>query len=311
MDTIAIDLLDTESGTQQRSLDEELIAEYTALIEEGSDFPPIEVIREGKKFYPWDGFHRIECARRLKQKTIGAHVTEGTLRDAIWLSFGANKKHGQRRERGVVRHIIEVILADRKWSKMTLKAIADHVGVSRPYVSRVCNDLKLAADEKKPASQTKNEEKESRSVTSGGVTKRAKKTTVKTKDGKIQERKSQESGATEDAEERPKDALGNVIPENLEARWAQRAIIWGYVSQLARLRDAVAKHLKDADGVFDRMSQSSFQANYGNLRRTLKSAMPHVICPYCNGKPSKCKSCKRTGFMSEYEFQAVPKELKK
>ncbi len=48
----------------------------------------------------------------LLQRVTSASVSVGTQRDAVWLSFAANKDHGVRRAKGVVKEIIEKILKD-------------------------------------------------------------------------------------------------------------------------------------------------------------------------------------------------------
>jgi hypothetical protein len=105
------------------------------------EFPPIEIVSNGVNFWLWDGFHRLECARRRDQKAIAAYVTKGTLRDAIWLSFSANREHGLPRQKGVAKQIIEKILMDKSWSKKSLSAIAKHVGVTRQYVTQVRDEF--------------------------------------------------------------------------------------------------------------------------------------------------------------------------
>ena len=85
-------------GTQQREIDAETLVAYTELIGDGAEFPPIEVVHDGKTYHLWDGFHRYFAHRDAGKATILANIRTGTLRDAIWLSFSANKDHGLPRQ---------------------------------------------------------------------------------------------------------------------------------------------------------------------------------------------------------------------
>lgn len=138
---VPIELIVTNAGTQQRPIDEETLNHYLELIQDGVEFPPVEIIREAEKYYLWDGFHRLECIKRLERKFIYAYVKPGKLNEAIWASFGANKIHGFPRLKGIARKIIKKILCDAKWSKVSQAKIAQHVGVTKGYVSQVKSEL--------------------------------------------------------------------------------------------------------------------------------------------------------------------------
>jgi len=138
---IRLDLISLEEGTQQRPLDEDVVSRYLSLMADGTKCSPVEAVSDGVNFWLWDGFHRCECAYRRGDKTIAAYVAKGTLRDAIWLSFSANRDHGLPRQRGVAQKIVEQILTDKAWAKKSLSAIARHVGVTQGYVSQIKGNL--------------------------------------------------------------------------------------------------------------------------------------------------------------------------
>jgi uncharacterized ParB-like nuclease family protein len=138
---VRLDLVMVDAAIQQRAIDDEVVSRYMALMQDGVEFPPIELVFDGKDYWLWNGFHRYQCAKKLKQTEITARVKNGSKRDALWLSFSANKDHGFRRQSGVAKRIIERILIDKVWSKKSLTAIAEHVGVTRVYVSQIKNEL--------------------------------------------------------------------------------------------------------------------------------------------------------------------------
>ncbi len=101
-----------DGKTQQRSIDDSVVARYAAMVKEGSKFPPVEIITDGKSNFMWDGFHRYFAIKKLGKKYLEANVINGTHRDAIYLSFSANKENAFPRQPGTAKGIVEKILKD-------------------------------------------------------------------------------------------------------------------------------------------------------------------------------------------------------
>ena len=308
---IRLDLISIDAGTQQRPLDDEVLKHYLNLMQDGVEFSPVEVVSDGPNFWLVDGFHRYRCAQERGQKSISAYVTKGTLRDAIWLSFGANTTHGLPRQKGVAKNIIEHILTDKSWSKKSLTSIAKHVGVTKGYVSQVKDALSAHGfstkpiDEEKPPSETKNE---GAAPTTEPDLQRDEEIEVE-RGGTKYEQKSQEK--EHKADEPPKDAVGRVLPERLRELYEGRTVIKEYLSELSRVKDGVMKRIEMRDPAFSLLNITAFQVNYGNLRRTLKSALPYAVCCYCGGEDSKnCKACQGFGLLNKDSYEAAPKDLK-
>jgi len=309
---IRLDLLSDNRSLQQRPLDEETLSRYRALMADGSKFPPIEIISDGPNFWPWDGFHRIECARRQGQKTIRAYVTKGTLRDAVWKSFGANKDHGLPRQKGAAKKIIKQILTDKNWSKKSLSAIAKHVGTTRQYVTKIKDELSAHGatrlhdtEGQKSDSEPKNDEKGATSL----HPLRNSKVEVMSSRGKVYEQISQEK--KHKVAEPLQDMTGRVIPEHLRQAYEGRKILNGLIIELARIKRKINGHIDDRDSAVSLLNVTSFQVNCENLRRTLKSALPYAVCCYCGGENSEnCKACRGFGLLNKDTFAAAPKDLK-
>jgi uncharacterized ParB-like nuclease family protein len=140
--TIDIDLIRIDGGTQQRPLDEDALTEYTTRLVDGSKPPPVQVVFDGKDYWLWDGFHRYHAHLKAGLKRIMVMPRRGTPSDAVWLSFGANKDHGVRRQKGVLREILERILTSDQWKSTSQQKIAEHVGCSREYVNHVAAEMK-------------------------------------------------------------------------------------------------------------------------------------------------------------------------
>jgi hypothetical protein len=275
-------------------------------MQDGTEFPPVEVVFDGKDHFLWDGFHRYHCAMKLGRTTLSAHVTNGTKRDALWLSFSANKAHGFPRHLGVARKIIETILTDKGWSKKTLSAIARHVGVTRRYVEKVKTDLAAhgansshdrTGENGDSEPETDVQRAEEVEVDRGGTTYKQ----------KSQEKKPKSKKARKEAANEPlRDAVGRVIPEHLQAVYIGQSVIKDLIRDLTCIRDCVQKHLDERDPVFSLLTVTRFQADYENLRRTLKSAMPYAVCVYCGGDGQGCKACQGLGLLNKNSYEAAP-----
>lgn len=146
---LELDKIRIDGGTQSRaSMNNEVVNEYTTLIEESMvDFPPVTVFYDGSDYWLGDGFHRVEAhklAFRKTLKTIKAEVRQGTQRDAILHSVGANANHGLRRTNADKRRAVEKLLYDDEWCQWSDREIARRCGVSAPTVASVRRDVEAS-----------------------------------------------------------------------------------------------------------------------------------------------------------------------
>lgn len=72
---------------------------------------------------------------------IAAEVRQGTRRDAILYSVGANATHGLRRTNADKRRAVETLLRDEEWSQWSNREIARQCGVSLNLVNSMRKDL--------------------------------------------------------------------------------------------------------------------------------------------------------------------------
>jgi hypothetical protein len=146
------------AGTQSREkIDEAVVARYADDMSNGDQFPPITVYFDGDKYYPSDGHHRCFAAIKAGIPNILCEVKEGTLRDAIFASFGANPHHGKFRTAGDKRKILGNIFMDIEWQEMSDRAIAIHCKMSAGLVASVRKEI---GAEKKQTSYTRDGKKQ-------------------------------------------------------------------------------------------------------------------------------------------------------
>ena len=133
---ISLDLIRMDGGTQPRQgIDWEVAYEYGDLMAEGVKLPPVTVFYDGSDYWLADGFHRVHAANSQDIAEIAADVIQGTLEDAQWFSFGANKSHGLMRSNDDKQRSVQAALQHPKCAGLSDRAIAKHVGVNNATVS--------------------------------------------------------------------------------------------------------------------------------------------------------------------------------
>ena len=284
-----------DSKTQQRPVDDDVVKRYAALMKDGVEFPPVDLVQDGTTHYLTDGFHRVQAAIKLGKKYIEANVENGTHRDAIYKSFAANKENAFPRQPGTAKGIVEKILKDKEWSKMSQHEIARHVGCTQQFVSKTQAEFEKLS----------NNQLLDRTALSGSKTGLERSKTVKVKRGeseyeaKVPERKVL-------------DATGKEVPEHL-VKYFERA---NEYRQLVRQVHAVYKTVKDGkesgELFYKYINLSSLTAAFNTAKHNLRFAMPFAVCRYCGGdeRNAECRACDGAGFVNEGMYKNTPRELK-
>ena len=128
----------TDGGTQSRAqLNEEAIADYAEAMSEGASFPPVLVFYDGQDYWLADGFHRIHAAHKAELTQLAVEVRQGSRREAVLYSVGANAYHGLRRTNADKQRAAETLLRDEEWGQWSDNAIAKACGVSQPFVGKL------------------------------------------------------------------------------------------------------------------------------------------------------------------------------
>jgi uncharacterized ParB-like nuclease family protein len=128
----------TDGGTQPRStILRDVVEEYAAAMADGAKFPAITVFYDGAEYWLADGFHRMAATEAAGREKINCDVRQGTRRDAVLHSVGANAAHGMRRTNEDKRRAVRVLLEDAEWSRKPDNEIAKLCGVSQPFVGKM------------------------------------------------------------------------------------------------------------------------------------------------------------------------------
>lgn len=135
-----------DGGTQPRAaINEAVVAEYAEALKDGAKFPPVDVFFDGTEYWLAEGFHRYHGHRKAKIKDIAATVHNGTRRDAVMFSVGANASHGLRRTNEDKRRAVMTLLEDAEWSNLSDRQIASACQVSHPFVANLRASLQAPA----------------------------------------------------------------------------------------------------------------------------------------------------------------------
>lgn len=154
MKIINIKTIRIDGGTQSRvEINNEIVTEYAEAIKAGAEFPAVIVFNDGANNWLADGFHRFHAHNQAGKTSISAEVRQGTARDAVLYSLGANGTHGLNRTNADKRKSVTTMLNDAEWSKWSSNAIAKACGVSHTFVDSVRSSI-LQPLQDTPATRT-------------------------------------------------------------------------------------------------------------------------------------------------------------
>lgn len=139
---LALTLVRTDGGTQPRAeLNQDVVQDYAQAMLEGVQFPPIILFCDGSDYWLADGFHRFHAAKQSCMEAINVDIRQGTCRDAVLYSVGANASHGLRRTNVDKRKAVETLLRDKEWGKWSNREIARRCGVVEGLVRKIREEL--------------------------------------------------------------------------------------------------------------------------------------------------------------------------
>jgi DNA-binding transcriptional regulator YhcF (GntR family) len=134
-----------DGDTQARvGLDQDVVAEYALAMQDGDKFPVMVAFHDGSDYWLADGFHRFFARKANGELEAEFDVKQGTQRDALLYSFGANGIRGLKLTAEDIRNIITRMLQDEEWRSWSDVQIAKHVGCSSMTVGRVRHTLEEA-----------------------------------------------------------------------------------------------------------------------------------------------------------------------
>jgi hypothetical protein len=146
--SLPLAFLRVDGDTQHRiTIHASVVAEYSALMQAGAEFPPIRVWCDGANYWLTDGFHRVEAARRAGLPRLVADVLHGSLTEAQWDSYAANSAHGVRRTAEETGRVIRLALRHPNAARRSNVEIAKHLHIPEATLRRWRKLVSSSGDE--------------------------------------------------------------------------------------------------------------------------------------------------------------------
>lgn len=155
--TLPLATIKVDSGLQVRAhLSEETIATYAKEMEEGAEFPPVDVFYDGAVYWLANGFHRYSATKKVERSEISVRLHQGQKRDAMLFAINADINLGLRRSNEDKNRAVKLLLNDEEWKLWSDKTIAGFAGVSDRFVAKLKNELSPNGSQMTSVKYTKN-----------------------------------------------------------------------------------------------------------------------------------------------------------
>lgn len=123
----------------------DIVDEYAAAYRSKAKMPPVDVFIVDGAPHLIDGWHRISGAIKAEATWITCEIVgTGTLEEAVWKALAANQTHGIRRTNEDKRRAVRLALESPIGNEQSNRVIAEHVGVSHPFVERIRTDMEAS-----------------------------------------------------------------------------------------------------------------------------------------------------------------------
>lgn len=154
MTHVPIERIRRDGGTSSRAgVDRAIVEEYAEAFREGAVFPPVVVFDDGETLWLADGFHRLAMYAAEECIEVPADVRQGSKRDAVLYSVGANAAHGLRRTNDDKRRAVLCLLNDAEWSAWSNREIARRCAVDEGLVRKLRSELSADCPQMDPKAQ--------------------------------------------------------------------------------------------------------------------------------------------------------------
>jgi len=124
---LALDEIRRDGGTQPRAaIDLKHVKLLEQQMEDGQELERVTVFYDGESYWLADGYHRYSAHRNQEREAIACIVRQGTRREAVLYSVGANaeNKPALPRSREDKRRAILTLLQDPEWGQWSDREIA-------------------------------------------------------------------------------------------------------------------------------------------------------------------------------------------
>lgn len=328
MAKLKIDRITTDPRLQHREAakdlpgcaTQELTDEYAEAIKNGAKFPPVKAVedKEHKTLWLYDGFHTLAAHGKLGKTHVEADVIEGDFDKALELSWQSNSEHGEKRKKGDMKNVLRSFFGTKpKMRKAAGHEIARQTKISERWCRAIRAELEeegffkkpevAAKDKPEPAAAADGAAAEGNGEPDGSATPagaaKGRGTRGGKKKGKGQGKRGRPAGVT--APRAVKDKEGRVVPEDLPALVAvfKTPVVDGALDTGNTFRDTI----NSVKGTNPWINYAEFNEQMERLMAMVAGAVPHSVCPACQGK--ECERCRNSGYLPEAHYLDLVRQL--
>ncbi len=141
---LTLDEIRRDGGTQPRAaINLQHVKLLEEQIEDGQQLEPITVFYDGELYWLADGFHRWHAHRNREEEVIACVIHQGSRREAVLYSVGANADHKPAlpRSRDDKRRAVMTLLTDPEWKEWSDREIARRCCVGNQMVSQLRSSI--------------------------------------------------------------------------------------------------------------------------------------------------------------------------
>lgn len=306
MTKIRISEIQTDGLQARVSTDAGTVEEYAEAMAAGKVFPPMVVFSDGNETWLADGLHRLSAYIANGVEEVTVDEREGTRDDALWYAVAANKNHGLKRTNADKRKAVKMAL--ELHGEMSDRAIAEHVGVTHPFVSSL-RELTASGGNgyhlQVPANQGNAPKSPPKPPLPPPPMPPAKRVGL---DGKSYAKPTPPAPK----QKGPVDCIGREIPEHVRPLWDQASALRVHITAISRMRGEIRRAQEDQSAAFAEVQLNLVHAELNNLFTHLAVVEPYAVCPTCQGQITKgCRTCYARGYISEHRWKtAIPQQTK-
>ncbi len=274
---------------------EDTVKEYREVYaSKNNRMPEPHVFKHNGEFIVGDGLHRVTAMQQMGIKASSFEVHEGGMVECLKFALTANLSHGLRRTSADKR--AGVWAAIKQFPAMSNNELSKVCAVDDHTVAAVRSEMENALEVKVV----------SKRQGADGKMRPAVRTT-----SEIPKLKSQNA---KDSAKKPlpevRDETGFIIPEKAIIYWERREEVTQILSAVSRIKGLINDAVKNKDALFHEINVTDVLSRCSMLYDALKVALPHAVCPTCQGKLlEKCQMCGGKGLISKHRFGLVPKEI--
>lgn len=322
--------------TRCEVIDTKTVKAYAQAMQDGADFPPVKVFKQGRSMWLADGNHRVAAAREIGLDTILAEVCEGTHADALRCALSCNVRNGLRVTNDDKQHALRLAWDNRRelWPQVegaepSAGVLAEVCGVhentARKFLAELqpTQNVEVGQPPKMPVRKVFGVDGKTRTMPVRPV--RAPLPTAQQPTASVPaaaDADGDQPAATKKAPQRPVyrdknggehcvplDRFDREIPKEVGDALENQELIDGLLSSLSKIRSTLRNELENKNIKLAAVRQEAL-FDLDNAYNFIKAAKPYCVCPVCDGFGHGCKACHGRGWQTEDEYERNPKEFK-